>query len=184
MRGVAALAMGDRKGPGWFDFSDRGLVGSFIALLAVIGINAGLPLLLGIEGARGSALRSVITFVVLLGAQLAAAALVLRQIGRQDGLVPYIVADNWAIFTITMVTVLLSLLGVGNELTLLAIMLLVLIVQVNIARLVVTLSVGQIVLFLIAQLVGGMVGLLIILMTLPLPPELAAELAQQAARAQ
>lgn len=184
MRGVAALAMGDRKAPGWFDFSERGLVGSFIALLAVIGINAALPLLLGMEGAGGSALRSVVTIVFLLGAQIGASALVLRQIGRQDGLVPYLVADNWATFTITTISLLLPLVGLGNEFTLVMIAILVIVIEVNIARLVVTLSVGQIVLFLIAQLVGVMVGLLIIGLTLPLPPELAAELSQQAAGAQ
>jgi hypothetical protein len=176
VRGVVALAIGDRKAPGWFDFSQRGLAGSFIALLAVVGFNAYLPVLLGMDGAEGSVLRSVLTIVLLLAAQIGASALVLRQLNRLDGLVPYLVADNWATFVITLVTLILPLIGLGGEVTLVMIAILVIVVEVNIARLVVTLSAGQIVLLLVGQLVGVMVGLLVIGMLMPLPPELAAQL--------
>lgn len=181
MRGVAALTIGDRKAPGWFDFSQRGLAGSFIALLAVIGLNAWLPLLIGIEGAQGSVLRSVMTILVLLGCQIAASALVLRQLNRLDGFVPYLVADNWATFTITLVTLILPFIGLGGEMTLVVMALLVIVVEVNIARLVVTLSAGQIVLLLVGQLVGVMVGLLVVGLLMPLPPEVLEQLNEAAA---
>ena len=63
----------------------------------------------------------------------------LRQIGRLDGLVPYLVADNWATFFITIVSTLLTLVGIGDEFAIIALGILVIIVEVNIARLIVTL---------------------------------------------
>ena len=44
-RGVLALVVGDRKAPQYFDLSQRGLVGSFIALLAVTLLSVALPAL-------------------------------------------------------------------------------------------------------------------------------------------
>ena len=78
----------------------------------------------------------------------------LRQIGRLDGLVPYLVADNWATFFITIISTLLSLAGIGDEFAIIALGILVIIVEINIARLIVTLPGLQIAMFLIAQLVG------------------------------
>jgi hypothetical protein len=49
----------------------------------------------------------------------------------------------------------------------------VIIVEVNIARLIVTLPPLQIAMFLIAQLVGVSIGLLLISFLFPLPPEVA-----------
>jgi len=46
-RGTISLLIGDRRAGSYFDFSQRGLAGSFIAFLAVTGLNAALPVLLG-----------------------------------------------------------------------------------------------------------------------------------------
>jgi len=46
-RGVIGLLIGDRRSGSYFDLSQRGLAGSFIAFLAVTGLNAVLPVILG-----------------------------------------------------------------------------------------------------------------------------------------
>ena len=50
-RGCIALLMGDRKAASYFDFSQRGLAGSFVAFLVATLLNALSPLLFGIETA-------------------------------------------------------------------------------------------------------------------------------------
>ena len=170
-RGLLALIVGDRRASSHFVFSPRGLAGSFIAFLAVTAVNASLPVLLGFSGPGVSITRSVIMVVVLFALQIGFAAIVLRQLKRLDGLLPYLVADNWSTFFITLGSSLLAVLGLANDLAIVGIGILVIIVEINIARLIVTLSPLQIAMFLIAQLVGVSIGLLLLGMLFPLSPE-------------
>ena len=171
-RGCIALLMGDRKAPGYFDFSQRGLAGSFVAFLVATLLSALSPLMFGIETPPGTLTRGLLLVAVLFAAQIGFSALVLRQIGRLDGLVPYLVADNWATFYITIISTLLSLAGVGDEFAIIALGILVIVVEINIARLIVTLPGLQIAMFLIAQLVG--VSIVLLLMSVFWPPMAAA----------
>jgi hypothetical protein len=169
-RGVVALIIGDRKAPGHFDLSQRGLIGSFIAFLAVTGVNALLPKLLGAEGSSASVFRGVAMIGIIFAFQIAFSAIALRQLKRLDGLVPYLVADNWATFYITIVSTALALVGFSGDIAVIAIGILVLVIEINIARLIVTLSPLQIAIFLIAQLVGVSVGLILVGVMFPLSP--------------
>lgn len=169
-RGVAALIVGNRKAPTYFDFSTRGLVGSFIAFLAITGVNALVPLFMASGNTGGAIARSVLSLAIVFALQLGFSAIVLNQLKRLDGLVPYLVADNWATFFITTGMTLLGLAGFDGELALIAVGILVIIIEINIARLVVTLSPLQIAMFLIAQMVGVSIGLLVIGMVIPGPP--------------
>lgn len=169
-RGVVALVIGDRKAPGYFDFSPRGLAGSFIAFLAVTAINSVLPKLLGVTGASGSIFRSAMMIAILFVCQVGFSVIVLRQLRRLDGFIPYLVADNWATFYITLGSTLLALIGLSGDIALLVIGVLVIIVEINIARLIVTLSPLQIAMFIVAQLVGVSIGLFIVGAMFPLSP--------------
>lgn len=169
-RGVLALLLGDRGAARYFDFSQRGLVGSFIAFLVVTGVNAALPAMMGMSGPAASITRAVVMVSILFVLQLAFAAIVLRQLKRMDGLVPYVIADNWATFFVTIGSTVLALVGFNGDLALVAIAILVIIIEINIARLIVTLSPLQIAMFLIAQLVGVSIGLLLIALVFPLSP--------------
>jgi hypothetical protein len=170
-RGVIRLLVGDRQAGSYFDLSERGLLGSFIALLLVTALNAVLPIILGAEGE--SITRGVLMVVALFALQIGFSIIVLRQIGRMDGLVPYLVADNWATFFLTLVSAALAAAGFANDFTLIVLGIVVIVVEVNIARLIVTLPPLQIAMFLIAQLVGVAIGLMLIGFLFPLPPEVA-----------
>ncbi|MCF6303345.1 MAG: hypothetical protein L3J13_09125 [Devosiaceae bacterium] len=170
--GTVALLMGRRNAGEYFDLGLRGLAGSFIAFLVAATFNAFLPSIMGrqteVEHAAMLTPTSAILMVITLFAiQTAFGALALRQFGRLDGLVPYLVADNWATFYITALSVVLMLLNVSPEMSILMVGVVVLISEINIARLIVTLKPMQIAMFLIAQLVGILVGLMIVGSFLP-----------------
>ena len=174
-RGVAGLLIGEKRAGSYFDFSQRGLYGSFIAFLAVTALNAILPTILGMKDSGGIA-RSVIMVAILFALQVAFSAIVLRQLKRLDGLVPYLVADNWATFFLTLISGGLAAAGINGDPVLIVLAIVVIVIEVNIARLIVTLSQLQIAMFLVAQLVGVSIGLAIIGFTFPLPPDAAAQL--------
>lgn len=171
-RGVLALIVGDRKASQYFDLSRRGLIGSFIGLLIVTFMSALLPLAMAPEGY--SIGRSVTVAVVLFAFQVAFAAIVLRQLKRLDSLQAYVIADNWASVFISLGQLALSFVGFQGELAFLALAILVLVVEINIARLIVTLSPLQIAMFMIAQVVGVTIALLVVGSILPSPETLAA----------
>ncbi|KQW76067.1 hypothetical protein ASC89_24475 [Devosia sp. Root413D1] len=175
-RGVVALVIGDRRANGYFDFSDRGLVGSFIAFLVVALLNTAVPLVLGVPGTSGTAFRAIATVIIVLALQIGAAALVLRQLKRSDALVPYIVVDNWATFFLTIATTLLGLVGAGGELMFIATGIVIIIIMINIARLILTLTPWQIASFLVVQLISGVIALFVVSAVFPLSPEQLAEL--------
>jgi hypothetical protein len=125
---------------------------------------------MGFSGPTASISRSVLMVVILFALQIGFAAIVLRQLGRLDGLVPYLVADNWATFFITLGSTALALVGFSGDMALIAIGILVIVVEINIARLIVTLSPLQIAMFLVAQLVGVSIGLLLLGAMFPLSP--------------
>jgi hypothetical protein len=166
-RGVIGLLVGDRQSGSYFDLSTRGLPGSFIALLLVTALSAVLPIILGAEGE--SITRNVVSVALLFVLQIGCSAIVLRQVGRMDGLVPYLVADNWATFFLMLISAAIAAAGVANDVTLIVLGIVVIFIEVNIARLIVTLPPLQIAMFIIAQLVGASIGLVVIGVLMPLP---------------
>jgi hypothetical protein len=103
--------------------------------------------------------------------QVGFSVIVLRQVGRMDGLVPYLIADNWATFFLTLITAALAAAGLTNDFTLVVLGIVVIIIEVNIARLIITLPPLQIAMFLIAQLVGVSIGLVVIGFLFPIAPD-------------
>ncbi len=160
-RGITAIIVGRRDAYRYFDLSMRGFMGSMAAYFIALMVNAYLPFLLdpGVVGI--SAWKSVLLALVLFGLQLGFAALVLRQMGRPDGLIPYLVADNWATFYMTAVSVILALLQLSGDMLVLGLGVLILVIEINIARRIVTLTGWQIAGFLAAQFAAVIIGLTI-----------------------
>jgi hypothetical protein len=173
-RGVAAVAIGDRRAPSFFDFSLRGLAGSFIAFLVATAFSAYLPNLTGGANAEVPTSRLLLMAGLLFAVQLGFSALVLRQINRLDGFVSYLVADNWATFYVTAISSLLTLFGLASDIAVIVVGILVLVIEINIGRLIVKLSPWQIAMLLVAQLVGVCIGLLVIGLVVPLPADVVA----------
>lgn len=160
-RGLGALVLGRRTASSYFDFGQRGLAGSFIALLLATAVTAYAPQLLGAPTQPGDGARAVFLAALLFGLQIGAAYIVLRQMGRLDGLVPYLVADNWMnLFLSVIGSAVIVSLG-PTDIVLLSVGIVSIIVEVNIARRIVTLMPMQIVLFMVAQLAAQMLGVLI-----------------------
>jgi hypothetical protein len=162
VRGCWALVTGRQDAARYFDFTQRGLVGSFIALVLATGISVFGPALLGVPSQAGAATSAVLLAAMLFALQIAAAYIVLRQMGRLDGLIPFIVADNWVNFVVSLFgTVVLVLLG-GSDVMLFAVGIISIIVEINIARRILTLSPMQVATFIVVQIVAQLIGLLIL----------------------
>lgn len=168
-RGTWALVLGRPDAPRYFDFSQRGLVGSFIALVLALGIGALGPSPIAMAGAAAAASLSVVilTFVVL-GAQYGILYLLLRQLGRADSFVPFMVAYNWVtLFQALIGVAVIILLGppmavsadgvaelTSGSLPYFALSIAVLVIWVNVGRLVLTLRPLHVAIF-IATLLGS-----------------------------
>lgn len=156
-RGVAGLVVGNREVERWFNLTPHGLIGSLIALLAVTGISAVLPMVMGHPGA---VLRGLAGYGLLLALQVACSAIVLWQVKRLDGFMPYLTAANWASVYVTVISTALNLVGVSDEFLSLPLAVLVIVIAVNIGRLIVKLPPLQVAMFVIAQTVGAVIGTL------------------------
>lgn len=169
IRGCIALVMGRRDASTYFDFSQRGLVGSLIAVLAGMMLAGFGPLLLGFAVPPGAATQSIIVNAVLFVAQALMAMIVLRQMGRQDGFIPYLVASNWVTLVSAVLLLLSTMFGEAGLVVLLAVAIVAILTFVNIGRFIVTLSGLQIGLLFISQAVGVFLALGLVAMFLPAP---------------
>jgi len=173
-RGVISLLVGDRRAGSFFDFSRRGLIGSFIAFLAASTVAAYLPLVMG-DPHPGAAVAAV-QIAILFAVQLGCTALMLRQIKRLDTLVPYLIADNWMNFFVALLLGACLAAGLGGEVPTIIFGIAAIVIEVNIGRLIMTLSPLQIAMLIIAQVVGLLIGSAIVFFVFPLPPEATAQL--------
>lgn len=175
-RGVAAILVGDRRAPGYFDFSTRGLVGSFIAFLAAATINAFLPDNAPPPSASDAVIvigpsAQLLLTAALYAVQAGVATLVLRRLKRQEAFVPYLVASNWSSFYLSAAAMLLRVAGVADEPALIFLGIVVIVLEINTARLILTLTPRQIAAFLLLQVLAFII-VAFVLASLFLPSDL------------
>jgi len=161
-RGAWALVLGRQDAARYFDFSMRGVVGSFIALVVAVAVNVYGPMLFGVAAPRGVATSMALLSALLFALQIGAAYLVLQVMGRLDGFMPYLVADNWVNFFVSLIGAATIVVLGGSDVMLLAMGVLAIVIEVNIARRIVTLAPMQVVIFIVAQLAANFVGLLLL----------------------
>ena len=169
IRGCIALVTGKREASSYFDFSQRGLIGSLIAVLAAMALAGFGPLVMGLSMPPGTATQSIIVNVVLFVAQALMAMIVLRQMGRQDGFIPYLVASNWVTLLSAVLLLISTLFGEAGLVILLAVAIVALMTFVNIGRFIVTLPPLQIALLFVSQAVGVFLALGLVAVFLPAP---------------
>ncbi|ODT83188.1 MAG: hypothetical protein ABS76_04500 [Pelagibacterium sp. SCN 64-44] len=153
-----ALLLGRRDAPGYFDLSPRGFIGSLVAVVLAITLTGFAPHLFGMSLPAGAATQSVIVNVVLFLAQAGTSYLALRQMGRQDGFLPFLTASNWVTLFSAILVVLSSLTPLSG-LVLIGVMVMAIVTFVNIGRLVVTLTGWQIGILFLAQTVGVFIAI-------------------------
>jgi hypothetical protein len=158
-RGCFALVVGRREAASYFDFSQRGLVGSLIATIVAVGLAGFGPLLVGAPLPPGAATQSIIVNGVLFVAQALTAFVALRQMGRQDGFIPYLVASNWVTLASAALLLLSTLLGPTGIIILGVVVIMALATFINIGRFIVTLTALQIGILFISQAVGVFLAL-------------------------
>lgn len=181
VRGCLALLLGRRDASSHFDFSQRGLVGSFIAVVIGIGLTALGPQPLSEPAAAtaGTSIAVVIFECLIIAVQFGVAWLVLRQLGRGDGVVPFMVVQNWGIlFQAILAEAIIVVFGppiaiegevaqlTSGSLPLAILAIMVLIVAINVGRLILTLRPLHVALF-----VGSQFGAMLVI-----PPILGAML--------
>ena len=162
VQGCLALVTGKRDAPSFFDFSQRGLIGSLIAVILGIALAGFGPVLVGVPLPSGAATQSIIVNAVLFVAQAGTAFIALRQMGRQDGVLPYLVASNWVTLVSAVLLLLSTLLGPLGLIILVAVLIVAIATFINIGRLIVTLPPLQIGILFISQAVGVFVALAIV----------------------
>lgn len=162
VQGCLALVTGKRDAPSFFDFSQRGLIGSLIAVILGIALAGFGPVLVGVPLPSGAATQSIIVNAVLFVAQAGTAFIALRQMGRQDGFLPYLVASNWVTLVSAVLLLLSTLLGPLGLIILVAVVIVAIATFINIGRLIVTLTPLQIGILFISQAVGVFVALAIV----------------------
>lgn len=167
-QGSWRLLIGRRDAPGFFVTDLRGLVSSFIALLVSIAITLGAASL-GPGQAQVSSFALIFTNAVLYGALVAASWAVLRMVGKGDRFIAFLTVDNWLNAFISAVLTLAGLVGFSGEVVMVVAVVAGLVARINNARLVVGLNLGQIVMLMIAQVVGVVIGLGILGMFIPVP---------------
>lgn len=167
-QGSWRVLIGRRDAPGYFDTGLRGLVSSFIALLASIAITLGAAALTRTD-AGVSSLSLVVTNAVLYAALVAASWAVLRAVGKSEKFIPFLAVDNWLNAFISIILALAGLVGLSGEMVMFAAIVAGLAARINNARLIAELNVGQIVMLMIAQVIGVFIGLGVLGVFIPVP---------------
>jgi hypothetical protein len=167
-RGTWALVLGRRDAAQYFDFSQRGLVGSVIALVLSLAVQAFGPHPIDVSAPPVMALSVVIMAAVVIAAQYGILYLVLRQLGRADSFLPFLVVQNWAtLFQAVIAVAIIGLLGApmtvnaagiaeltNGSLPYIGLSIAILVIWVNLARLIMTLRPLHVAIF-IATLMGS-----------------------------
>ncbi len=163
-RGIFALISNKKDAAKYFDFSAKGLAGATIALLISLSLSAFLPAFLGHVDPQGLMPSQAMIFTsTIYLIQIGATTIIFNQFQRLDGLLPYLVADFWSTFIITIIMLIPALMGIKSDFLMLILAISILIIKINILRLIIKLpSAWHIVGFFVAQLMAGFVGLIIL----------------------
>lgn len=163
--GTVRVIAGRRDAPLYFGEDLPALFGSLLALVVAIAFSLAISAIqIALMGATPvvSSFETVATTTIIFLGQLGGTYAAFRTLRRPDGFVPYLVADNWTSFYLSVVTAVLGLVGLGADLVLVVVGLVTLVAKINIARLIAGLKAGGVAILVIAQLCGGAAALLVV----------------------
>lgn len=156
------LLIGRREAPGYFTTDLRGLVSSFLALLVVVAITLVLNALTAPADFPLTSFDIFSSNALLYLAMTGASWVALKFLGKQDMFIPYLAVDNWINAVLQIALALLGLINPQGDFVLLIALVAGLAARINNARLVVGLKAGGIVILIIAQMIGILIGLMFV----------------------
>jgi len=164
-QGTARVIAGRPDAPLYFGEGLPALFGSLLALVVAIAFSLAITTAqIAITGATPlvSSFETVATTAIIFLGQVGGTYAAFRTLKRADRFVPYLVADNWTSFYLSIATAVLGAFGLDAGIILLAVALVTLVAKVNIARLIAELRLGGIAILIIAQICGGAAALLVV----------------------
>jgi len=159
-RGIYALIRGEKEKLGYFNFSQSGLVGSFIAVfigLILQELFAG-P---GPEEFQVPAWANLLSYAILYATPFIVAYGFLGIIGERDRMRGYIVVNNWASFFFTLIIVAIFIFQLLASVGYFVIVVLTIIIFWRTARIILGFSVPQTIIFFVATVMGVLIAAMI-----------------------
>lgn len=168
-QGSWRILIGRRDALSYFETDQRGLVSSFIALFVSIAVTLTTTALMHSGASAVSSFSLIFTNLILYTSLVAASWVVLKVLGKADRFVPFLAVDNWLNAFISVILALTTFVGLTGDTVMFAAIIAGLAARINNARIVVGLNVSQIILLMVAQVVGVVVGLGVLGLFLPVP---------------
>lgn len=177
-RGTLEILRGRREGAARFNFNMAGVAGSFVAFflgaaLSLFSPSFSMDTTANLSERAGESITSqgslaILGVIVVLSIfQVGFGAIALFQFNKLDGLIPYLVSDNWAGLFISALSAILLILGNPGGMSILIVIGIALTSKINIARLIMGLTPAQIAMFLVAQFIGVLSGLILLEVMVP-----------------
>ncbi|MCF4097495.1 hypothetical protein [Maritalea mediterranea] len=159
-RGIFSLIRGETGKLGYFNFSQAGLVGSFIAVfigLILQELFAG-P---GPEGLQVPAWANLLSYTILYATPYLVAYAFLGIIGERERILGYMVVNNWASFFFTLIIVAIFVFQLLATVGYFLIVILTLIIFWRTARVILGFSVPQTIIFFVATIMAVLMAAMI-----------------------
>ncbi|AVX05589.1 hypothetical protein [Maritalea myrionectae] len=152
-KGVFALIRGEKDKLGYFNFSQSGLVGSFIAVLIGLALQEVFsgP---GPEDLQVPAWANLISYALLYATPFLVAYGFLSIIGERDRMLGYMVANNWASFFFTLILVAIFIFQLLASVGYFVIVVLTILVFWRTARLILGFTIPQTIIFFVATIMA------------------------------
>lgn len=168
-KGCVAILRGDRDAPEYFDLTLHGLVGSLIALVVAMAVQAQIPVDSSDEGAVLSPLGQIMLVSAVVLVWAAVLYFFLRFTGRLDRFVPFLVVYNWGNVFAAAIWLVLALVGFANLFMTILIGVVTIYFFVRAAMLIMDLSLGLIAGLFVAELMAFTLALALLGALVPAP---------------
>lgn len=172
--GTWRLIIGRRDAPGYFFTDMRGLASSFVALLVSVVVTFLISALVAPAGSGISTFAALVQNALLYGGIMSASWVVLRLTGLTEKFTAFVTVENWVNAIVSIVLAFVALVTVSAELILVLAVIVGFLARINNARLVVGMTVFQIIMLIVVQTIGMFIALVAVgLLYGPVPaPEL------------
>lgn len=159
-KGIFSLIRGEQDKLGYFNFSQAGLVGSFIAVFIGLFLQ---ELFSGPspDGFDVPAWANLVSYTILYATPFIVAYGFLSIVGQRERMLPYMVINNWASFFFTLILVAIFIFHLLATVGYFIIVILTIIVFWRLSRIVLGFTVPQTIIFFLATIMAVFIAALI-----------------------